>query len=360
MNTNQGRFTGFLLGLFFFASLLPTLNSSRLGEVDELIYARVAQDAARLNHWMPLTWGGQLWSEKPPLLLWAAALTAKLSGDLTDSWPYRLWSLLGAALCVTALLRLGAMAGSWRAGVFAALLFALQGDLIFHARFFSMDTAMLGCVLMAVVSMAQERWVKAGLWLAAAVWIKSWFVLAFFPALGFALWRNFPRREAIKGGAWIFGLALLGLATSLLLYGHAYGQDFWKHDIGWNLIDRARGLSNEHIETNWSYYGKWASRTAAALVPLCLAAPLGLLARRRKPGSEEGNFIPDFAAFLALKLAGFAVRHPGPGHQLFAALGSRALPLLGALPAPHGRQGLGHGGPPGPGSPAFGQAPPGF
>jgi 4-amino-4-deoxy-L-arabinose transferase-like glycosyltransferase len=284
------------LSMLYLGWMLPTLNSTRLGEVDELIYARVAQEAAARGHWMPFLWNGQLWSEKPPLLLWLAALTAKLSGQFMESWPYRLWSCLGAALCVYALVRLGAKARSLGAGLFAGALFALQGDLLFHARFFTMDTALLGCALMAILQASDENFSAAGLWLAAAAWIKSWFVLAFFPALLFALWRHQDAVGRRRGLIWMLGLGLLGLASAWAFYAGVYGRDFVTHDLMWNFVDRARGLSNEHGESNWSYYGKWSSRTAAALIPLALAAPWGLL---KRPALKT-DFISDAAAMLAL------------------------------------------------------------
>src|SRR5207244_4386209 len=94
-----------------------------------------------------LTLQGQPWPLKPPVLFWVSALAARLSGDTSQSWPYRIATCLGAAFCIAALARLGILAGSFGAGIFAALLFALQGDLLLHARFFTMDAAALACLL---------------------------------------------------------------------------------------------------------------------------------------------------------------------------------------------------------------------
>ena len=288
-----------LIGVLFLAAILPTLNATRLVEVDELIYARVAQEATRDGHWMPLSWAGKPWLEKPPLLIWAAAATAKLSGAGLEAWPYRLWCCLGAALCVVALLRLALIAGlgPWAAAL-AGLLFALQGDVLFHARFFSMDLALLACVLWALVACASGAWRRAGICMALGVGIKSWFVLGFFPGFAFALWRNeeSPKRE--RALAWVLGVPLAALVGVTLLYRLAYGESFFHMEFIGNLYGRFQGLVNERIEDNLSYYGKWALRTAAALIPLALAAPAAVLLRSWPKGAPR--LVAEFSSALAL------------------------------------------------------------
>jgi 4-amino-4-deoxy-L-arabinose transferase-like glycosyltransferase len=277
--------------LLFLLALLPTLNATRLQEVDELIYAKVAR-AASQGHWMPFVWDGQPWSEKPPLLLWLSAALIRLGADPLASWPYRLGSCLGAAASVAGLARLAELeAGPW-AALLSGLGFAVLGDLVFHARFFSMDSAVLACGLWAYVSLAQGRSRSAGLWLALGVWIKTWFVLGFFPGAFFALWRAESGPGLKRALAWTLGLPLLSLALVTGFYALAYGHRFLPHELGWNLLDRARGLSNERQGSNLLFYGTWAEQAAPLILPLALAAPCLLLSPRR-----------GMAADLALGLA---------------------------------------------------------
>jgi 4-amino-4-deoxy-L-arabinose transferase-like glycosyltransferase len=266
--------------LLFLAALLPTLNSTLLQEVDELIYARVAR-AASEGHWMPLRWGAQLWSEKPPLLLWFSAALIRLGANPMASWPYRLGTCLGAAASVAGLARLAELEGGPWAALISGLGFAVLGDLVFHARFFSMDSSVLACALWAYVALAQGRYRGAGIWLALGVWIKTWFVLGFFPAAFLALWRAEAGPGFKRALAWSFGLPLLSLALATGFYALVYGRDFLNHELWWNLIDRAKGLSNPRQGSNLLFYGTWAEQAAPLILPLALAAPCLLLTKRK-------------------------------------------------------------------------------
>jgi 4-amino-4-deoxy-L-arabinose transferase-like glycosyltransferase len=274
-----------LLAGLFFAALLPTLNATYLQDVDELTHARAALEAARDGHWAPLTLNGIPWTEKPPLLPWLAALAAKLSGGLLSSWPYRIWPCLAAALCVTALARLGALAGGPLAGFFAGALFALQGDMLFHARFFTMDTAVLACAVWALLLPG----LAGALLFFLAAWIKGWFLFAYLPPLCFALVRNGRSRQALQ----IAVGAALGLLSWLAFYTWLHGPNFLSEEWQVNLWGRIQGLTNERVEDNLSYYGKWAMRAAAALIPLVLAAPVASIFGPKR------HFAVDFGASLA-------------------------------------------------------------
>lgn len=263
---------------------LPSLERSRLEDVDELTGARVAQSAVLQGAWWPLKLDGRVFFEKPPLMLWMAALTVKASGQPRAAWPYRLWTCLGAGMSLAAMAYIGALLGRPGAGLIAALALALQGDFLFHARFFTFDTPFLACLLasLALALKAQASpgwggWWRSGLMLALAVWFKSWFVLAALPAYAFALALAPPR---VGRPAAFLALGLppaLALLAWLAVYVQWMGLDFLREEWAVNLAGRALGKTTQmDPEGHGAYYLKWAVESAPSLLPWILAIPLGL------------------------------------------------------------------------------------
>jgi len=307
---------GLVLALWL-GLLLPSLDRSRLQNVDELWHARAAQAATLDGHWWPLVLDGRPFFEKPPLVLWLAAATAKASGQPFAAWPYRLWNTLGGALALAAILGLGALAGRFWGGVFAAVLLGLQGDFVYHSRFFTMDTPFLGLGLLAALGMAAALGVekRAGLWwlaglsLALAFWCKSWFVLALAPALGAALLSALPEGQRLPALGRLALPLLLAVLAWLALYTAWSGLGFLKQEWHDNLLGRLQGSGNAWTWSgHWDFYEDWVQRAAPAMLPLFLGVPLGLWPRRQD--SAAVNFIRVFAWVLPLSwLLGLALVH---------------------------------------------------
>jgi 4-amino-4-deoxy-L-arabinose transferase-like glycosyltransferase len=305
------RWAALSLALGYVLLVLPTLGRNRLMDVDELTHARAALEAARDGHWLPLTLGGKPWMEKPPLLPWLSALDLKagLPAEVAMRW----WPLAGAALSLYFLVRLAVLAsGSLSGGLLGSLLLAGQVDFLFHSRFFTMDTSLLACFLGAVWNLAsvfdretgaeaEGRFLWAGFWLALGVWIKSWFVLAFFPALALSLalrphWpfklQSFLARVVLP--------PVLSLAAWMLLYARAYGASFLTQEWTVNLAGRVAGKVESGVAVpNGLFYLVWASQSAPVLVPFFLPV-IALLLRQvvRGKGSAGGGWSAAFTAGL--------------------------------------------------------------
>lgn len=286
--------------LLWLACVLPSLGRTRLEDVDELSWARVAQAAAVEGHWWPLTQDGRPFYEKPPLLLWLAGATAAASGRPFDSWPYRVWTCLGAGLALFFLVRIGLLLDRPALGWAAALALALQGDFIFHARFFTFDTPFLACTLASLAlalgaarSLRPRDWWLAGAALALAAAFKSWFVLALAPAYAWSLWAALPRPQR-RGAALALALPpLVVLALWMALYVQWCGWGFLGEEWSVNLMGRALGRVNEaDPQGHAAFYLKWAARSSPALLPWVLAVPLGLgpwAGAVRKPADVDGR-----------------------------------------------------------------------
>ena len=280
--------------LLWLACLLPNLQRNHLQDVDELSYARVAKSAAVDGQWWPLIQRGQPFFEKPPLLVWLAAATAKLSGQPNAEWPYRVWTALGAGLALASLAWLVAKAGGKAVGALAALLLALQGDFLFHARFFSFDAPFLGCALasLALAYRAAEdprrrAWAWAGAALAAAVCFKSWFVLGVAPAYAFAVIWALPPGQRHRAWSGLGLPVLAALGAYVALYTAWSGWSFLAQEWGFNLLGRALGHSNEvDPQGHAAFYLKWGQRSVPALLPLVLSLPLWLLPQRGEQGGR--------------------------------------------------------------------------
>jgi 4-amino-4-deoxy-L-arabinose transferase-like glycosyltransferase len=277
-----------LAGLaLWLALVLASLGRPSLQDVDEGMYARVAQGAALRGDWWPLQLDGRPFYEKPPVLPWLAGASAKLSGQPYALWPYRLWAALGAALGLASLLALGFLCETPWAGVLACALLGLQGDWLFHARFFSFDAPFVGFALAAVAAgvWAQQgpvkRWWLAGLCLAGAALSKSWFVLALLPAWSVAVWQ-LPKGQRAAAAWRLAWPPVLAIAVWLALYAAWNGAGFFAQEWSNNLFGRALGRTNElDPDGHFAFYFKWAKRSAPLL--LLLSAPLTLALWRLRP-----------------------------------------------------------------------------
>jgi 4-amino-4-deoxy-L-arabinose transferase-like glycosyltransferase len=302
---------GLGLAFAFLACVAPSLERSRLQEVDELMYARVAQDAGWRGQVWPLRLDGRTFYEKPPLLIWLAAAAVELSGQPRAAWPYRLWPCLGAALAVGSLAAIGVLAGDPLAGILAALILALQGDFLFHARFFTFDTLFLGCVLasLGLALRAVERdetknWAAAGVALAGAAAFKSWFVLALAPAFTVALWAALPPGRRLRPALALALPALGALAAWVSLYVFWEGWAFLGEEWSVNLVGRALGAVNERDpQGHAAYYLKWAAQAAPALLPWAGMAVGGLMPARFGSGDSGAQRRRIFSGFWVWTLA---------------------------------------------------------
>jgi 4-amino-4-deoxy-L-arabinose transferase-like glycosyltransferase len=66
MNESRLLYSALFLSLVALAALTFTLNVTVIQSLDEVIYAKVAQEAIRDGHWLPLFWRGEpFWKSLP-------------------------------------------------------------------------------------------------------------------------------------------------------------------------------------------------------------------------------------------------------------------------------------------------------
>jgi len=234
-----------VLGTLPLALLAGAVLGGRLGEGDlvgdPVIYAAVAKSILVRGDWGTLYLAGQPYFDKPPLVVWIAALSFRLFG--LSTWSAR---LPGVAFAVAACLvcrRLGAVLFEERVGLAAGAMLALTPGFVRFGSTLLLDPAMV-CFALAGLLATVRAFARGGrgLWQAGA-----WFGLAFFakgalalgaPAVLAAYWVATPhaRRPPVRA---MSAAALAFLAV--VLPWHLY--EVWRW--GWVFV---RGYTYDVME----------------------------------------------------------------------------------------------------------------
>jgi 4-amino-4-deoxy-L-arabinose transferase-like glycosyltransferase len=163
-----------------------------------VIYAAVAKSVVQHGEWGTLYLAGQPFFDKPPLVVWLAALSFKLFGIST--WSARLPAVALAIGSCFLLWRLGAVLFEERVGLAAAAIFASTSGVVRVGSTLLLDSSLAFGSLAGLLAAAHafERR-GAGLWQAGA-----WFGVALLgkgalalgaPAVLAAWWLAVPRIE---------------------------------------------------------------------------------------------------------------------------------------------------------------------
>src|SRR6266404_232648 len=218
------------------ALLATALLAGRLAEGDligdPVIYAAVAKSMLVRGEWTTLYLAGQPFFDKPPLVVWLAALSFELFG--VSTWSARLPGVaLGIAACLV-LWRLGAFLFDERVGLAAGAILALTPGFVRFGSTLLLDTALaLGSLAGLLASARAFARGGSGLW-----WAGVWFGVAFLgkgalalgaPAVLAAYWLATPGDRRPPLGA----LAAAALAfLAVVLPWHLYETWVW----GWRFV----------------------------------------------------------------------------------------------------------------------------
>jgi 4-amino-4-deoxy-L-arabinose transferase-like glycosyltransferase len=252
--------------------LLPLLGHKPLAEWDEGIYAEVSREMLG-GVWLIPHWNGQLWFEKPPLMLWITALFFKFFG-VSEFWARAGSALSGVAIIALLhgfLARTRDLLTAWLSTI---ILLATFGFLhICHVG--EMDVLLSLGVCLALIGLSE-----LGRTAADTAWLLFWtgFAIALMTkgaasivipltAIVVAIANRWPRRTF--GRAFVIGLALflaLTVPWHLAMY-LRFGQSFVGEYLGLHVLARATSQIEGH-HTHWWYY---------AVVLLVSAPPFVLL-----------------------------------------------------------------------------------
>ena len=218
------------------ALLATALLAGRLAEGDligdPVIYAAVAKSMLVRGEWGTQYLAGQPFFDKPPLVVWLAALAFKLFG--VSTWSARLPGVaLGIAACLV-LWRLGAFLFDERVGLAGGAILALTPGFVRFGSTLLLDTALaLGALAGLLATARAFARGGNGLW-----WAGVWFGVAFLgkgalafgaPAVLAAYWLATPGdRRPPLGALVVAGLAFL----AVVLPWHLYETWAW----GWRFV----------------------------------------------------------------------------------------------------------------------------
>ena len=257
--------------------LLPLLGHKPLAEWDEGIYAEVSREMLSRG-WLVPHWNGQVWLEKPPLLLWITAIFFKLFG------VHEFWARAGSALSGVA--TVGLLHG-WLARK-TNLLMAWFSSVILLGTFGflhvchmgEMDVLLsLGCCI-ALIGLTEVDQRNANGW----YFFWSGFAIALMTkgAASVVLPIAAVLFIALQRWGWVrFGKACwLGLLLFLLvvlpwhLYMfHLFGNQFLAEYLGLHVLTRATHQIEGHATHWWYYFGV----LLASAAPFVLLFPASML-----------------------------------------------------------------------------------
>ena len=262
--------------------LLPLLGHKALAEWDEGIYAEVSREMLRTG-WVVPHWNGEVWFEKPPLMLWVTAAFFKVFG------VNELWARMGSALAGVGLVGvlhgwLERRKGRLTAWFCTVVLLATMGFLRV-ARVGELDVLLsLGCCVALIgltkVDEGEGGWgLFWGGFAVAAMTKGAAAAVVPLTAVVFAVvqeWRLSKFGRAFWLGLWGFGVVVLPWHLAMW---RTFGERFWAEYVGLHVMARATSQIEGHV-SHWWYYGVVLVATAMPFVLLWPVAAVDLWRRR--------------------------------------------------------------------------------
>lgn len=228
----------------------------RITAQDEALYAHSAIVMAERGDWLTPRFLGRLALYKPPLLMWAAGISAKLFG--VEPLTLRLPVLLTAAFAVALIFLWGAEAGGVTAGACAALL--VLGNHLFHtlSTLCMTDGLVVAFTTGAVYAIYADPWLetRAGLWgfagaTAAAILTKG--IAGVFPVGVLGLYWLCARpkeRPSWKRALLAAGLAIALAAPWFVYQLAAHPRWFWREHIAVEILGFGTGAPPQTSREN--------------------------------------------------------------------------------------------------------------
>jgi 4-amino-4-deoxy-L-arabinose transferase-like glycosyltransferase len=180
---------------------------------DEPRYAGVVRNIVETGDWLHLTDNGKPYTEKPPLYFWAAAITAKLVGGMSETTA-RVPAGLAALACVAVVFRLGKSAFGARAAWLGAMVLATSQRFFLEARWVHLDSLLTLFIVLALESGWRAIQGRKSGWL----WMYGWIALGcltkgplalVFPVVTLLVYLA-SRRELgkLRDSGWLWGIPL--------------------------------------------------------------------------------------------------------------------------------------------------------
>ena len=243
--------------------LMPPLDR------DESRFAQATSQMLETGDYININYQDTPRHKKPIGIHWLQAMSVKLTSTVAarDIAPYRLPSLLGAALAAFACAWGASRAFGTRIGTKAGLLFGVTFMLATEAFFAKTDAVMCGLIVLMMASLGQIYLrvrdlpasapkprilkLKFVMWLslAAAILVKGPVPAMVFGSAILALWALDRRIGWAKHLGWLSGLILVALICGPWAIAITVTTDgaFWASSIGGDLKDKLDSGSEGHF-----------------------------------------------------------------------------------------------------------------
>jgi 4-amino-4-deoxy-L-arabinose transferase-like glycosyltransferase len=288
------RITACVLALAIASVLAVRLSNPEL-HIDEITYMSRVLESMAQDSVFPVQGNGELFMNKPPLAFWLMRLSFQVLGP--SPFAARLPSVLAAAATAVLLYIFGSARFGERAGILAALVFALTPGLMALHGIRSATTDALEVLLVTSAIVALESWRRRRqpwrlacmvVLVGATAWVKSPFAVMVFLAILLAT--EWPARRAGQGTprfgftvAWVIGvwlgfyilwLGTLSFATSTRVVTNRL--------LVQQYANRIEGRISAYHVQGPGYYAVTLAHDFGPLLllPVCLVA-LKILASRR-------------------------------------------------------------------------------
>jgi 4-amino-4-deoxy-L-arabinose transferase-like glycosyltransferase len=193
----------FILALFGGVLFFSYLGGWDLWNPDEPRYAQVAREMLHGEGWIIPHLNSAIYYDKPPLLFWLIAGTAKGLGAMSEV-AARLPSAFFGLLTVILVFFFGKRLYDERAGLFAAFVLATSGEFFWLARRADLDITMTFFSTLAIlcfyVGFQQKGWRFLNYLIAYAAMALGFFtklypalIVPFFAVGGYFFWQKRPR-----------------------------------------------------------------------------------------------------------------------------------------------------------------------
>jgi 4-amino-4-deoxy-L-arabinose transferase-like glycosyltransferase len=227
------------------------------GAQDEATYTREAIAMARDGGWMTPTFLGRWVFEKPPLLMWLAAVSMKILG--IGRFAARLPVVFSGALICALVFAMVRRARSMTVGIVAAVL-ALSSQILFTMSRHAMTDILLACAGMCGFAIllfdpelrARRSLIGFVLSVAAAVTAKS--VAGVLPLCVLGVMMLASKRRPSWLRATVAGIGAIALASPWFLYNYWTHRAWFLADMGFQLITIGTAVHQTSSENHFWFY----------------------------------------------------------------------------------------------------------
>lgn len=247
--------------LFLYSFFIISFNLADVNLIgDEAIYSQVARESLYRGSVIDLYWGGGLWFEKPPLLIWLTMLSFYIFGIsevAAHIFPI-IFSVVGVMLVYFLTKKLFI---SRIAGFIAGFMLVSAPPYIWFSRMNMMDVPLGVCVGIATYSIwriikGDEKWFYlVGIFVGLGVMIKG--IIGFLPIIIFVSFALFKKR--LKVFKSVYFLHSIFLAMFIILPWHIimtirHGYIFWDSYFGYHVLGRFTNDISGQVNSGYNIF----------------------------------------------------------------------------------------------------------